>query len=594
MEKLQSPDSRSKDVWFWVFCAIGVALFYAIKFVSPHWVAYLFRDGNFTLLNTIVNSPVNENLDFYSGRIEEILFGPLTQLISGLLFAWICLRNFVNISGWKFALVIFIFLLFTKFEVLMFPPYGDAIGGPFAEALWLSQHGFDYVGLFHQPSYDVGGPRVYLFSIYPTFLAVFLKIIPSTAVFLVIQHLLVFFMASAIVAMTRAICLKVFNPSIATLSALVLLYLPLFQSQVEAINMEMSSALFIVWSAYALLQNKNGLAVLFAIVSALIKGTGVLACGGAAIVLCFKIFQAKAMGERLKLFVWVFTLTAFGALLVSLKFIFKDAHINEGMVRFAAGWPSMRNEFVFYLFLFCSTVFLIYYGVAKVLKKQEKDFLTPLVMLSFAAMWFLLFINFYAVSPRYRVALYPFLIFAVVYVVMIFVRIHRVQLFMLWAALALALYSSYGIFYGSVPDNDHVMLERSLEYRNDLELNRRLVRAAEERYSDKMIVAPFTIAQAMAIPQLGYVHKKLRIMIYGFSLQYGGIANYPGLKNLNLKKTVFVGVKIAPIAPDFPFPVGSRDVILEEIAVGNKEGSFFVGGFAIEALWRVTHGLNLN
>ncbi len=573
--------------------SLGWAAYFILKFAGCLWVAHLFAKGSFDLLNFLSVNQSTQTLDFYQGRIQETLVGPATQTLAFALLVFMLWRYLSEVSFKVFGAIIFVFLLVTKFEVLFFPPYGDAIGGPFAEGLWLYAHNFDYAGLFRAPTFTDGGPRVYFFSLYPGFLALTLKLISSTKFFLAFHHILTFALTAGIIAYVREYAKKVFEPVLAFLMALILLALPLFQSQSEAINMEIPVAFFMVACANALANKRWGWATIFAILSAAVKGLGIIACGCVFVVLCVYSLKAKNIKERLKLVALSLISAMMAVFIVGAKFIFRDAHVQQGMVSWDAGWPSLKNEFIFYLFLVSCAVF--FFDLARrFFCKQKTDFLPAGVMYLFAAGWFLLFLNFYAVSPRYRVALYPFLVFSVFYAVVLLLKWKVLSRTLALCILAASCVMSYGSFYGSIPDNDHVLLERSLEYRNDLELNRRFVKAAEERYSDQLIVAPFTIAQALAIPQLGYVNKKLKVMIYGFSLKYGDIANYPGLKNLNLRTTVFVGVKIAPISPEFSFPVGPHDIIVEELAVGNKKASFFRGGFAIESLWRVTHGVGFS
>ena len=74
-------------------------------------------------------------------------------MMSGLLLTAIVLVFLKNAKARAFGAMVFAYLVLTKIEVLFYPPYGDAIGGPFSEAIWLARHGFDYVELFHQDGY---------------------------------------------------------------------------------------------------------------------------------------------------------------------------------------------------------------------------------------------------------------------------------------------------------------------------------------------------------------------------------------------------------------------------------------------------------
>lgn len=590
-KRLNLPSIVSR-YWEIVLLILGWVLYFVMKFTGPLLVARLFADNSWTLLNSLTASQGQQTLDFYQGMIQDLIVGPIIQTLSFVLLALMLWRYCRGVSLKVFALIIFFFLLITKWEVLFFPPYGDAIGGPFAEALWLFEHNFDYVGLFHQPTFTVGGPRVYFFSIYPGFLALTLKVISWTQAFLVFHHLLTFALTAGIIAMAREYSRRLFDPVLAMLVALTLLALPLFQSQSEAINMEMPVAFFVMWSAYAFSMKRWGQGAVFAAIAATVKGLGVIACGCAVIILCVAAFRARGLKEKLKFLSLALIPAITGAFIVGAKFLFNDTHVQQGMVQLDAGWPSLKKEFIFYLFILALVLFLLQI-IRLVRTKRKPDVWVAGILFLYAAGWFALFLNFYAVSPRYRVTLYPFLVICAAYAVVLVFKSKVAQRIVAVIIMVAACLLSYGRFYGRSADNDHVLLERSLEYRNDLMLNRRLIAVAQERYSDQLIVAPFTIAQALAIPQLGYVQRKLKIMIYGFGIKYGNIANYPGLRNLNLRRTVFVGVKVAPISEDFSYPVGPHDFILEKITVGNKEASFFRGGVAIESLWRVTHGVEL-
>src|SRR3989338_5627186 len=131
-----------KKITFWIIFSLFTAFYFLTKLYGSHLTEILFNQ-NAGLLNKITGTTTLETLDFYLGRMEEALWGPLTQLISGLLFTFFALRFLKSSSPKTFGIAVFIFLCITKYEVLLFPLYGDAIGGPFAEARWLAEHNFD-------------------------------------------------------------------------------------------------------------------------------------------------------------------------------------------------------------------------------------------------------------------------------------------------------------------------------------------------------------------------------------------------------------------------------------------------------------------
>src|SRR3989344_1535961 len=127
-----------------------ILIYFLLKFFHPVLTHLLFHN-NMNFLNFITGSHELRSLDFYTGRMEEVLWGPLAVVTTGMLFAMFALFYLKESAAKIFGLAVIAYLLIAKFDVLFFPPYGDAIGGPFAEALWLAQHQFDFIGLYHQP-----------------------------------------------------------------------------------------------------------------------------------------------------------------------------------------------------------------------------------------------------------------------------------------------------------------------------------------------------------------------------------------------------------------------------------------------------------
>lgn len=593
-------DTPRKKIIFWIIFIIFGALYFCVKLQGGRLTQGLYAQGNFSLLNKIVQAQGMQPVDFYLGRMEEAVFGPLSLVISGLLFTAFSFFYLKDSSLKKFGLYVFLYLLIVKFEVLFFPPYGDAIGGPFAEAIWLKDHLFDYIGLYHQPGYALGGPKVYLFSLYPTFLAILLKIIPNTTIFLIANHLIVFVFAATIVALFRWMLLKTFKSETALLAAIFLISLPLFQSQVEAINMEMSGLFFSMIAVVYLIQKKFWQAVILSAVATLFKDTAVCLCAAVFVVaLLVFFFDEEKKHQKGVLF---FGILAIGLafIRVLLKYFIHDQHVSAGMINILAGWPSLKTSPIFLSFLL-SLVILAALGAKSVLhyfKKEKikavnillKNYYAPLVVFIYSAMWFLLFINFYVVSPRYRILLYPFIIFCVVFTALKAVKRESVLRRVMVGAIAISFFSSYGLFFTPMEENDHVLLERSLEYRNDLKANMRLAKELEDNYSKYTIGAPFILAQLLALPELGYIKKPLDVMIYSMRCTYGNIKNFEGLNTIDITKTIWVGVKI--ILPDqvknyLSFPIGMYDKVVKEIVAGNKKVTIFMGGFAIEKMRRM-------
>lgn len=578
---------RQQGILLGIVLVLLAAVFYLVKCKGYLLVEDLYHQGRYDFLNRITVSEGQPSLDYYQGKMEEEVWGPIYQTVAGLallLFAVFFLRKS---SLPVFALTIFVFLLMTKWEVLFFPPYGDAIGGPFAEGIWLAQNSFNYLGLAQQDGYMQGGPKVYVFTIFPTYLALGMTLIPSVKWFLIVNHLIVFLEAALVIAIFRQILLKVFSAEIALLASLLLLGMPIFQSQAEAINMEMPGLFFSAWAIHFLIGKRMPMASLAAIMALLSRDTGIITCMTVFFIgLGLFLFDEEKRFNK-KTLAWGFLPVLFVGAKVSTSFWFTFFYPQSGMVSWLVGWPSLKHFETLRMYAVSLAVFVgfaVYQswrGRKSFLRGLFKENYLPLVMFTFTGFWFLFFLNFFAVSHRYRLLLHPFIIFCVLFALVLVIPKEKWIGWGLIPVVLFTFYASFGLLYGPLIHNDHVLLERSLEYRNDLKLNMRVARELENHYEGYRIGAPFIVAQSLGMPELGYVQKKLDVMIYGMSCSYGGIKNFTGLSSLDLRKTIWIGVSNTN-PPGVEYPIDPQDQVVKQLEVGDKMASLFMGGIAIE------------
>ncbi len=202
-------------------------------------------------------------------------FDVLRILIPGVLFLIWVLWCGSKLTPFRFGAAVFAFLSLTKLEVFLYPPYGDSASGPFMEAVWLLHHNFDYLALSKEPLFIYGGPKVYLFSIYPTFEALLMKLIPDSKIFLIINHLIVFIWGAVSVTYVYKIARQIMEDRIAMLVAILFMSLPLFHSQVEILNMEMPLTMFSILSIYFVTQRKWAMASLMAMMAIFVPAVAV-------------------------------------------------------------------------------------------------------------------------------------------------------------------------------------------------------------------------------------------------------------------------------------------------------------------------------
>ncbi len=564
------------------------------------WITEQYANHNYSLLNKLSASKQIQSLDYYIGKVEDVCIGPISNWVMHLVFAIFCLLYLRSLTFKRFALCVFLFLIVSKFNVLFYPPYGDAIGGPFIEGWWLAKHNFDYVQLFHQPGYNFGGPKVYMFSIYPTYLAILLKLIPYTKAFLVVNHLIVYLMAALTVAFTREIILRDHDTRVATLTSLVLLALPIFQSQTEAINMELPYLFFSIISVYFLTFKRMGKALFFAFIATLVKGHGLLNCG---IIVFFSVLffffgekegESQTFAQRSRYLVYGFIAAVIAFLKLGSKFLLKDQHASTGMIKFLIGWASlkhMRHPFVYL------ATFIVFLAIVLIKKRFQfvsfvrsllGEYYVRFVVYVSAGMWYLLFLNFYAVSPRYMLGMTPFIIAGIVYAFLLAIPyLNRFSTLLLLIILSVTSLNSYGLSHKGQGITYHVLSERSLQYRNDLKLNMKMAKDLQEHYSQYTIGAPFITAQILSIPELGFVDKPLKVMVYGMPILYGDIKKFEGLEKMSIMNTLWIGMPYQfKVKGEFTYPVSKKDKVVKKLVLGDNYAVYFMGGLSIDLAWK--------
>ncbi len=565
-----------------------------IKWGCPWLIARMSEHGMTGVLDFLSgNSGGGQSADFYIGQIEKFFYGPLAVLCSTLAFL---LFAFVTLQGApvkRFFLSVFGFLLVTKLETLLNPVYGgDAITAVFAEAIWLARHNFDYLQLYHEPTYVMGGPRVYLLNIYPGFLALLMKLLP-VKLFLLTVHTYVLAMSAAVVAFFHEIAKKIFTRKTSLLAATALLAMPIFLSQSELINMEMPVLFFTFLSAYFCVERKWAPATAFAVTAGLVKGSGLIASAAVfTVCLIIVIFDRKER-RRVKVLLWGVGNIVYG---LALAFLANLVHNQQTVIGFIKPFAAVvRAHTVLYVYLLCLLVFA---GLlVRQYRRQKTGGLTvskllyrhhaEIVMFVFAGMWMMLYLNFTVMLARYKLLVYPFNLFCVCVALKMTLRDEWLQRAALGLLIVVACLSSYGWLETEKDDFHYIQIERSLEYRNVLNRDLKLAGLLEDKYRGRPVAAPSVIAQFLRLPELGYVRKPMDVTIYSMSCTYGGIKEFAGLKGMDLSRTVWVGYHdaISETVKDlFAYPVDPQDRVLGAVEHGDRKVTLFQGGLAVEKM----------
>jgi hypothetical protein len=586
---------KVQALFFVIFCV----LFFAVKYYGPNVVETLYANGKTDILNRMTHSQGSHEIDYYLGRADDVLFGPVSSLISGLLLLAFCFLYLKNASAYVFAITIFVYLMLTRFEVLFYPPYGDSVTGIFFDVMWIARHSFDYIGLFYERKFSIGGPQTYPVCIFPSFLAFLMQITPSAKMFLVASHVFVFGCAAASVAIFRNILLKIFDMETAVIGAVTLVSLPIFQSMAEMINMEIPVLFFTIFSVYFLVQKKFLPAAILSALALLVKAPGGIA-GIAILVGSVLIFVAEPNGKaRVKGVLYGLAAAGFTVSMFLLrKAIVGQPIATNNITAPLIGWPGIKAMISFKIF-FVLIGGLIYGGILWVRnhpKEPKKlslfinEYFVVLMMFLMAGLWFLIYMNFAVIIDRYKVLLAPFFICCTIYVGTLFIRNKKIVKTVLVVLTGVFFLSSHGHFgQRSFASDYYSGHERSLEYRNTLKRDMKVAKYIEENFPDKMICAPFVLSYVLNFAEIGYVTKPFKVTLYGIMSHHEdqGVYDFRGLDYLDIMNTIWLGYPDYSIIEGLDYPVGKNDKIIKNFNVGNKQVVVFMGGFAIETIRRV-------
>lgn len=586
-----------KTSWIlWLLLSLLSVAFFFIKYSSFLYIEKLYTAQKFDTLNQLTEVSSNRTLDFYLGEAEDLIFGPLQTTISVIAFLIFAFFYLKNTSALRFALAVLIYLLLSRPEVLLYPPYGDALVGPFSDTIWLIRHNLDYPGLLRQETFVTGGPQIYPTSIFPLMMAVIMKLTVTPKAFLITMHLIVFVFAAVITALLREIFLKTTSREMAILGSMALVATPLFQSMVEMINMEMTCLFFAMLSVYYLTQKRFIAASIMAVLSLAIKSPGAITCASvlfAAILIVISDTSRKR--KAIMIFCGVLAcLAAWTQYYVRSQMVGKQMPYN--MVSRLIGWSNFQHRHLFWFFVFIFALFILWaiYWLIKTRKTPGffRNFLNDnyifLVMLSMVVLWIGLYLNFSVLTHRYMLLVAPFYAFCTIYVLFRIIPKEQIVYALTVFFIIINLLASHGWLY----DSNHPLtsasfnfFERSLEYRNVLKLKMKLAKDLQENYSDYLIGAPFPFVLALNFTEVGYVEKKLDVMVYGMKSNHEGIHDFPGLQHIPLGKTIWVGQYQSPIIPGISYPFDeSKDRFVKDIEVGDKKVFLFMGGLAIQRM----------
>lgn len=438
------------------------------------------------------------------------------------------------------------------------PSYWDGTLGPMAQAVWLHQNNFDYHALIHDvPGYYWGGPRVYLWSVYPPFLALMMRLTGSPGVFYPVLHLLHYLMAAGCVVVATDLARRLAPRVPAWAPAALLLSHPFFLTQAAAVNMEIPVLLCALLAIRAYWTDRIPASLLWTLAGCAVKASILpVALAAAAAFLVARargpagVLRAVALGAPYALMHVLGILENFR---VHMPGSDTGAFVWERLFQWQA-WVVMGSQALGRTpDLVLAGLGLLVTGLvlaARALRdrslpgsERRAALELPVWLLAGGGLLVMVTLCLNRILPRYSFSFHPILLCGFLLVAgRVRPAAWRVAAG-LWIALNLANLNgavaraceraTAPLRWGgrtppseSVANNGHI-LERSFECRGDIALQRELARVLETEFADRVIVTTWPLLHHFRNPWFGYVSKPLNVMAsHRPGMQWDGVESF--------------------------------------------------------------------
>jgi hypothetical protein len=420
-------------------------------------------------------------------------------------------------------LVCFVVLALVHANAIHDPPYWDTLTGAFTQAHWQATHSFSPFALLDgTPSFNEGGACVYPFSLYPVIVGALERWGASIAVTHVSLHVLSYAAGAAVLAALFQLARRAVGGGLAALATLACATLPLFRALTAQMNMDILVAAFTLLALLAASQRRYRTAVTWAAFALLVKPTGIIVVVALAGMLVLRRLRGAWFETtddeppRITSALWM--LGGLG-LVFALELVLAGRHgkLPPGVSLFGGTLPFLGKR-LWTLPEFGLTLLALALAAPWIVKRARRGAAHPLEIdgLVFAAAFVGFYCQYQNVLPRYCAQAFP-----IVLVALVAAANARFSRRIVGTALALfalfGIVNAHGRFHPTkfadwsdpfdkrpLVANDGWLLERSLEYRDDLDLNRAIAAAAVD-LRDDVVVAGWPLLQMLAEPRFGYV-----------------------------------------------------------------------------------------
>ena len=469
-----------------------------------------------------------------------------------------------HLNGWLVGLICFGALIAINCSYLSNPPYWDDILGLHNQAVWLAKHHFDVVTLWSGgQSFWEGGANVYRFGIMPYFNGLLYLLLPSAYVH-IFGHVFNIACLAVTFGLFFSVLRKYIAPWLALLWCIAALCEPVMGGRTAALGQECPLIMFGALAIYFIFRGQIRRALLFIVLCSLVKMTGVvIACALVCWLIAGLILPRKCFQDGVK---HQYSNGLIAVTAVIAVVIFCGLTLFEVDYGFGEWSLSLRQKLfeqfpllipVQLLLLAVLLVTALVRGVKIYLRREplsELDWFSFFLLIMLGGFW-VSFLMYPAVLPRYTAFIvFPSCAFAALNLTNKRLNVVVVMLFIIIGGA-----NWQGQFYSLLPGahrRSGEYLERSREYLQDIELNRKLCHELERRSENCPIVAKWPFLQMLTMPEMGYVSSSLNLYDPGnVPLKYVSVGKFEEKRKMP-PETLYVFISNSfEFWPDFGKPL---------------------------------------
>ncbi len=472
---------------------------------------------------------------------------------------------------WSAALPFLAFfgaVVLLNWPTLNDPPTWDGAMGVHPAAITLSRTGFDLNGLLHERAYMQGGSNTHSLSLVTWCTALAYHSLTGSRWLLPVMHVCHFALAAFALTAVYRFARPALGGALALALSLLVLCNPIVLAQTGSLYVEVPLLASTMLALIAWSNNRPWLAAFFTLLTFYVKETGLILAGALT---AAAVLEAGPLPGRLARAAGVFLPT------VSAFFINKALYHPPGATPYV---PLSYSEYLRYNIFqrlapvpdLCVLIglFLLVTAVRspalwRAWRRPNSDEAgaapaSPVVLppVALSHLMVLSFIGFFLVAnyagevyllPRYFVQILPCVALGLIDVVRRVAQERMVLVGILLCSAAF-LVNRYGTFYTPVKTNDGSAAERSLEYRDLLDIQREAMATLEDCAVQAPVFYGYPEHFLVNYPEMGFVDHRPengRCVLFDPPFDKARLSDYPGLFYIVLDYPALGGQRLAAL-----------------------------------------------